>query len=85
MSISVMANSHLNQPYASASPTPQEKGRTCRYAGQAVVTKNNLCSSLFEFGHLGLMELSLWFTESSSYTSNNSGEKEIRRCSTLGR
>jgi len=26
MSISVMANSHLNQPYASASPTPQEKG-----------------------------------------------------------
>ncbi|AED91572.1 putative protein [Arabidopsis thaliana] len=36
MSISVMANSHLNQPYASASPTPQEKGRTCRYAGQAV-------------------------------------------------
>ncbi|EOA21601.1 hypothetical protein CARUB_v10002014mg [Capsella rubella] len=37
MVISFMANAHLNQPYVSASTTTtQEKGRTCRYAGQAV-------------------------------------------------
>ncbi|CAF1787729.1 unnamed protein product [Brassica napus] len=37
MAISFMVTCHLKQPYASASPTPHDKGRACRYTGQAVV------------------------------------------------
>ncbi|CAN8256708.1 unnamed protein product [Cochlearia groenlandica] len=37
MAISYIATSHLKQPYASsASPTSHQKGRACRYEGQAV-------------------------------------------------
>ncbi|CDY35544.1 BnaA05g16420D [Brassica napus] len=36
MAISFMVTCHLKQPYASASPTPHDKGRACRYTGQAV-------------------------------------------------